>query len=171
MSDTSNAAREPFPRRTFLKLGAAGAAAVAAGTAGSIIVPELRRKGLMSANGLFDEASSAWASSIYVEAFPTSPLILSPFNDALTVPKALAPVADADYKSWALPPGPGDGQQNSLGNERHQKWPYQVGYSDPLVYVIKCQVNTHNFTSSQVLPINSLGQPTISFDAGGKSYA
>ena len=31
-------------------------------------------------------------------------------------------------------------------------------------------MNTHSFTSSQVLPINSLGQPTKSFDASGNMY-
>src|SRR6185295_10195364 len=166
----SELVNDSFPRRTFLKLGAAGTAAVALGATGSIIVPQLRRKGLMSANGLFDAASMAWADSIYKEVYPTSPLIISPFSDELNVPKALAPVPDLEYKSWANPPGPGDGQQNSLGNERHQKWGTDVGYGDPLVYEIKCQVNTHSFTSSQVLPINSLGQPTVSFDASGKSY-
>ena len=115
-------ASEPFPRRTFLKLGAVGTAAVALGATGSIIVPELRRKGLMSANGLFDAASMAWADGIYKEVYPTSPLILSPFSDELIVPKALAPVPDADYKDWTNPPGPGAGQQNSLGNEQHQRW-------------------------------------------------
>ena len=158
-------------RRTFLKLGAGATAAVALGTAGSIIVPELRRKGLLSANGVFDATSIAWGDSIYTEVFPTSPLIVSPFNDLLNIPKALRPIPQAEYSSWAKPPGPGVGQQNSLGNETHQIWPSKIGYPDPLVYQIKCQVNTHSFTTSQVLPINSLGKPTISFDANGKPVA
>ena len=115
MSEIANI-NDPFPRRTLLKLGAAGAAAVAVGTAGSLAVPQLRRRGLMTADGLFDAASIAWADVIYKEAFPTSPLIVSPFNDPLTVPKALAPVPYSDYSGWRSPPGPGIGQQNALGN-------------------------------------------------------
>ena len=54
MSDRSTNESQ-FPRRTFLKAGAAGAAVVAAGTGASIIVPRLRQKGLMSGNGLFED--------------------------------------------------------------------------------------------------------------------
>jgi FtsP/CotA-like multicopper oxidase with cupredoxin domain len=170
MSETTTE-REVFPRRSLLKLGAAGTAAVALGTTGSLIVPELRRRGLMSADGLFDAASIAWANVIYKEVYPTSPLIMSPFQDALSVPKALRPVPSGDYSSWRKPPGPGYDQQNSMGNQAHQIWPSQVGSPDPIVYKIDVKVSTHSFTSSQVLPINSFGQPTVSFDSTGKSYA
>jgi FtsP/CotA-like multicopper oxidase with cupredoxin domain len=158
------------PRRAFLKLGVVGGAAVALGGAGSLIVPDLRRRGLMSADGVFDAASIAWSASLYKEVFPTSPLILSPFSDELPIPKALAPIDRNDYSSWAKPPGGGDGQQNSLSNERHQIWPSKIGYPDPLVYKIDVQVSTHAFTTSQVRPINNLGLDTVSFDASGKKY-
>jgi FtsP/CotA-like multicopper oxidase with cupredoxin domain len=157
---------EGIPRRTLLKVGAAGAGAVAVGTAGTLIVPELRRKGLLSANGLFENESIAFSDAVYTEAFPTSPLIISPFSDALPIPKALAPEPKSSFTSWKTPPGPGVGQQNSLGNERHQLW-----MQEPLVYRLKVQVSTHSFTTSQVLPINSLGKPTASFDSTGKTYA
>ena len=171
MSEIANI-NDPFPRRTLLKFGAAGAAAVAVGTAGSLAVPQLRRRGLMTADGLFDAASIAWADVIYKEAFPTSPLIVSPFNDPLTVPKALAQVPKSEYSGWTSPPGPGIGQQNSLGNYQHQIWtPPGSTPVDPIVYKINVEVNTHSFTSSQVLPINSLGKPTVSFDSSGKTYA
>ena len=157
-------------RRTFLKLGATGGALWVATVAGSAVVPDLRRRGLFSKDGLFDAASIAFADSIYIEAFPTSPLILSPFTDLLPIPKALAPIPATEYAGWSSPPGPGLGQQNSIGNERHQLWSSGIGSPDPLVYRIKLEVNTHTFTSSQVLPINSLGQPTQSFDASGNTY-
>ena len=161
----------PFPRRTFLKLGATGGAIVALGAAGSALVPDLRRRGLLSLNGVFDAASIAFANEIYVEAFPTSPLILYPFSDLLPIPKALAPIPVSEFSSWSSPPGPGIGQQtNADSNERHQMWTSAIGSPDPLVYQLKVEVNTHSFTSSQVLPINSLGQPTKSFDANGKTY-
>ena len=174
MSETTSA-RDPFPRRSFLKWGAAGTAAVALGASGKLIVPELRKRGLMTADGLFDAGSIAWADVVYKEAFPTSPLILNPFSDSLPIPKALAPVADPSsmmdpWKKMSAPPGGGYGQQNSLGNEQHQMWRPPGGTVDPIVYQIKLQVNTHSLTSSQVLPINSLGQPTVSFDAAGKTY-
>ena len=162
--------RNRFPRRTFLKVGALGAAAAAVGSGGSIIVPRLRQRGLMSADGLVEAASMAWADSIYKEVFPTSPLIINPFSDELKILKALSPVPNSAYTIWANPPGPGNGQQNSLRNEAHQLWPSAIGYPDPIVYQIKVQVNTHSFTSSQVLPINSSGLPTISFDSTGKKY-
>ncbi len=162
---------DAVPRRTFLKLGATGGAIVALGTAGSALVPDLRRRGLLSLDGLFDAASMAFANAIYIENFPTSPLILSPFTDLLPIPKAMAPIPVSEFSSWSTPPGPGIGQQtNADPNERHQKWTSDIGSPDPLVYLIKLEVNTHSFTSSQVLPINSLGQPTKSFDASGKTY-
>lgn len=157
-------------RRTLLQLGAAGAAAVAVGAGASAVLPDLKKKGLMSKDGIFEDASIALAGAVYTEAFPTSPLILSPFNDLLPIPKALAPVQPLTYKSWAQTPGPGLGQQNSLGNVRHQKWCSDVGSPDPVVYELKMQVRGHSFTSSKVMPINSLGKPTISFDANGVTY-
>ena len=154
-------------RRDFLKLGAAGAGALALAGTGFRIAPDLARRGLLSPKGVFDAASIALADAIYTEVFPTSPLILSPFQDLLPIPKALAPIPKAVYSAWAKPPGSGAGQQNSLGNETHQKWPSSISYPDPIVYKIDLQVNTHSFTTSQVRPIDKNGQPTGSFDAAG----
>ena len=108
------------PRREFLRLGAIGGAAVAAGAVASTWMPDLRERGLLSAEGVFDAGSIAWADVLYLESFPTSPLILNPFTDELPVPKALVP--ELDCANWDLPPGPGDGQQNSMRNQRHQRW-------------------------------------------------
>ncbi len=157
-------------RRTILRIGAAGTAALGL-TAGRLLVaPSLSQRGLLSPDGVFGAASIAWADALYQEAFPTSALILSPFSDALPIPKALAPVPQSVYSSWANPPGPGNGQQNSLGNERHQIWPSTIGSPDPIVYKIDVLVRTHTFTTSKVLPINAFGQPTASFDAAGATY-
>ena len=175
MTESSNE-RDAFPRRSFLRFGAAGSAVLALGTAGSLVVPDLRRRGLLSPDGLFDAASIAWAGAIYSEKYPTSPLILSPFLDELPIPKALAPVPQISdsgvvgYSDWSKPPGPGVGQQNSLDNDAHQIWPNQIACPDPIVYKINLQVNTHSFTTSQVLPINSSGLAAVSFDATGKKY-
>ena len=69
-----------------------------------------------------------------------------------------------------LPPGPGVGQQNSFRNETHQLWPDAIGFPDPIVYKFDLLVRTHSFTTSQVLPINALGQPVQSFDADGNTF-
>ena len=67
------------------------------------------------------------------------------------------------------------GQQNSIGNQQHQLWPGRTpsiptlnSYPDPIVYKIDCLVAQHAFTTSQVLPIDKNGRPTVSFDASGK---
>jgi FtsP/CotA-like multicopper oxidase with cupredoxin domain len=75
------------------------------------------------------------------------------------------------YSAWPDPPGPGVGQQNSLRNETHQKWPSAVGYPDPLVYQIDVRVASHSLTTSKVLLIDEFGLPTDSYDAAGRTYA
>jgi FtsP/CotA-like multicopper oxidase with cupredoxin domain len=162
----------------MLRLGAVGGVGAALVAAQGVGGPLLAQKGLLSADGAFAATSTALGDLLfYIEAFPTSPLIISPFSDPLPVPKALAPVPQSVYSAWPNPPGPGVGQQNSLGNQQHQIWPSQIPAAaggpspDPLVYKIDVQLRTHAFTTSQVLPINSKGQPTTSFDASGSTFA
>jgi FtsP/CotA-like multicopper oxidase with cupredoxin domain len=168
-------------RRNVLRFGAAGAAAFGLGAGRLLVEPSLSQRGLLSGNGLLGAVSMAWADALYTEIFPTSPLILSPFRDPLPVPKALRPVPKSVYSSWKNPPGPGLNQQNGnpkgVGNETHQLWPSKIPaalggpYPDPIVYKIDLLVRQHAFTTSQVLPINAKGQPTVSFDSSGKTYA
>src|SRR5688500_11872861 len=108
-SDAESPTKGGVSRRAALRLGPVGAAGAATATAlGDLL--------------------------FYQETFPTSPLILSPFNDELPIPKALAPEKMLEVASWAYTPGPGDGQQNSLRNERHQLWSSDVNSPDPIVY-------------------------------------
>jgi FtsP/CotA-like multicopper oxidase with cupredoxin domain len=168
----TGAAEDGVSRRTLLRWGAIGGVGVGLTAAGGWAGPYLGQKGLLSADGAFGATSTALGDLLfYKEVFPTSPLILEPFKDALPIPEAMKPVPVEEFSRWAYPPGPGDGQQNSYRNERHQIWPSQIGFPDPIVYKINVVVDTHAFTKSPVLPINSLGQPTISFDATGKRYA
>ena len=130
-------------RREFLRLGAIGGAAVAAGAVAATWMPDLRQRGLLSADGVFDAASIAWADSLYKEVFPTSPLILNPFSDELPIPKAMLPEKYDDWSNWSNAPGPGEGQQNSIGNQKHQRWcntDRVVGKDKPLVYKINVKV-------------------------------
>jgi FtsP/CotA-like multicopper oxidase with cupredoxin domain len=158
-----------LPRRSLLRLGALGVTGGALLTAKQLWVPGLAERGLMSPNGAFAATSTALGDiAFYVEAFPTSPLVLSPFVDPLPVPQPLKPEPPSSYLSWTQTPGPGDGRQNSLRNERHQKWPSEIGYPDPIVYKIDLRVAPHYFTTSKVLPIGRDGRPVVSFDTSGK---
>ncbi|RAM38756.1 multicopper oxidase family protein [Arthrobacter globiformis] len=159
-------------RRALLRLGAAGGAGAALAAAQTWAGPMLAQRGLLSPDGAFAATSTALGDELfYIEKYPTSPLILTPFRDALPIPKALAPVPKSVYSAWKNPPGPGPGQQNSLRNEQHQMWPSKVGYRDPIVYKIDVLLRTHSFTTSQVLPIDSDGNPTRSYDSSGRRIA
>jgi FtsP/CotA-like multicopper oxidase with cupredoxin domain len=159
-------------RRMLLRLGAVGGAGVALVAAQGVGGPLLSAKGLLGADAAFAATSAALGDKLfYIEAFPTSPLILSPFSDPLPIPKAMTPIPKSVYSTWANPPGPGVGQQNSLRNQQHQIWPNQIGSPDPIVYKINQVVDTHSFSTSQVLPIDSNGLPAASFDAAGTTYA
>src|SRR3954470_15716432 len=89
-----------FTRRDMLKLTAGGAGLLALGGSGLAVM-----RGFASGGG-----------NIYLEAFPTSPLILEPFraDNPLPVPAAERPVPPAEWTRWPSPPGP-DKRQDSLG--------------------------------------------------------
>jgi FtsP/CotA-like multicopper oxidase with cupredoxin domain len=145
MNRTTKTPAQPKPgqmgRRDLLKIAAAsGAATAIAGIAG---------RALADGGSSAASAGGSCTGLQAIEAFPTSPLILHPFSDALPVPKALAP---ADVSTWSQKPGAGAGQQDSDGNT-HQLWPGQgvvASYPNPIVYQIKLQVRSHGFTSSPV---------------------
>ncbi|HEV7658051.1 MAG TPA: multicopper oxidase domain-containing protein, partial [Mycobacteriales bacterium] len=162
--------RHGVTRRNVLKVGAVGAAAVGMGAGKVLMAPNLKMRGLMTPDGVFGATSIALADALYIEAFPTSPLILNPFSDPFLIPQAAKPLSPAEVAALPLPPGPGVGQQNSLRNETHQIWPSAIGFPDPIVYKFDVLVRTHSFTTSQVLPINSLGQPVASTDAAGNHF-
>jgi FtsP/CotA-like multicopper oxidase with cupredoxin domain len=155
-------------RRQMLKASATGAGVLALSGAGLASIPEIARA---------LNISQAEAASVYIEAFPTSPVILSPFTDPLPIPKALAPASEADYHDWKDPvtgklavPGPDNGKQDCDGGT-HQTWTDKLGLPEPIYYKIRVELGEHRFTSSQVLPINADGLPTTSYDAARKSYA
>jgi FtsP/CotA-like multicopper oxidase with cupredoxin domain len=168
------AAPSGLSRRTVLRLGALGVAGAALVGGRSLAEPYLASRGLMTADGVFAAAATAITDAVYIEAFPTSPLILKPFSDPLPILPAAKPVPKSEYSSWAKPPGPGVGQQNSLGNETHQKWvtdpDVNSDIKEPIVYKLNVEVAQHSFTTSPVLPIDKDGKPTISYDATKKAY-
>ena len=116
-------------------------------------------------------APQAFGCGVGGEPFPTSPLILNPFTDALPIPRALAPSNPLDWKddvgNTVPVPYQIASQQDSTGSY-HQIWPTELGLPEPLHYRIRLQVNEHAFTSSRVQPIDvggnlilAPGQPTI----------
>jgi FtsP/CotA-like multicopper oxidase with cupredoxin domain len=139
---------EGITRRDLLKITAATGAAVAVGTI--VASPEKA------------EASTAGACTGLQanEAFPTSPLILTPFTDPMPVPVAYQPEAAASVASWSNQPGPGVGKQDCYGGT-HQMYPGLpttldgspnpvASYPAPSVYRLKMQTDEHSFTSSPV---------------------
>ena len=166
--------RSVIPRRALLRAGAIGAGAVGLTAAKTLIAPNLAGRGLWSPDGVFGAASIAWADNIYTEAFPISPLILTPFTDPLVIPPALQP---EDASTWDIKPSAG--RQNSYdpaGNntEKHQIWcedSVKLGtYAKPAkTYKLSVNEGEHSFTSSLVQPIDKDGKPAVSFDATGKA--
>jgi FtsP/CotA-like multicopper oxidase with cupredoxin domain len=108
---------------------------------------------------------SSGSGALYIEAFPTSPLVLRPFDEPLPVPTAMAPVPKAEVDAWQSPPGP-DNQDFVKGAppHTHQLWPGTAPVADfplPIVYRINLEVNGHDFTSSPVQPISSDGRDVV----------
>jgi FtsP/CotA-like multicopper oxidase with cupredoxin domain len=177
MSEDSDE-RTGFSRRMLLRTSAIGATVAGLGAAKSLLAPNLAGRGLWSPDGVFGAASIAWADNIYTEAFPTSPLILSPFTEPMRPKLAERP---ADTSTWAV--APNKDQQNSYAPgtnnaEKHQIWAEDAtrlgsGYAKkPLVYKLDVNVAEHSFVDpkfSKVLAINNQGQPVASFDNGGKT--
>ena len=124
-------------RRTALRVGAAGTAAACLTAAGAFGEPALAQKGLLSGNGVFAAAATAVCRSGLHRGLPDQPADPHAVHGPAADPEGAARrCRSRSTLGWAKPPGPGDGQQNSLGNERHQIWPSQLGYPDPIVYKI-----------------------------------
>jgi FtsP/CotA-like multicopper oxidase with cupredoxin domain len=148
---------------------------------------------MVGASGLAITRGEAGGNSLYIEAFPTSPLILNPFTDEIKPPDVLRPSDPATWDSDG--PAPTQEMQDSMaytgqatGREdeyfarykqklgRHQLWPGDPAFgtfnwmsTNPVIYQIKLQVATHDFTSSKVLPINSFGKQIAPPKASGVS--
>ena len=111
-------------------------------------------------------ASAGGGGSVFIEAFPTSPLILSPFTDPLPIPKPMVPTPKAEVDTWSSPPGPDNqdfvkgaaGLQAPTLAGRGRDGDVPVDRTTPDVYQIKLQVAGHDFTTSMVQPINSPGK-------------
>src|SRR3954467_8961095 len=148
-------------RRDMLKLSSAGAGVFAL-TASGFAVP----RGFGAGGG------GGGGGSLYIAAFPTSPLILNPFSDELVIPQAMRPV---DKTNWTNPTNVFDPKkkdakgnpaqihpedrttQDCLGNVadgkyqqryghvlgQHQVWCDDLNMPDPMVYEINVEVAQH----------------------------
>ena len=127
-ADEQAALHSGMSRRTLIRIGAVGAAGVAFTAGRAVAEPYLAQQGVLSSDGVFAAAATALADLVYIEAFPTSPLILKPFTDPLNVPKALRPVPESELETWSQRPNAGAGQQNGYrGTDRG----LQVEQRDP----------------------------------------
>jgi FtsP/CotA-like multicopper oxidase with cupredoxin domain len=142
-------------RRDLLKWGGSLFAAAAAGL--RVSAP----KSAAAQNFFQLPANYACAGTGFIEVFPTSPRILSPFSEPLPVLAPMQPVSLAEMMTCHPAPGPGLGQQESDPTSQHQIWPSQLGLPDPIFYRIQLQVSFHSFTDSYVQPIDIFGQPTL----------
>ena len=154
-------------RRDMLKLSAGGAGMFAL-TASGFAVP----------SGL----AGGGKGSLYLEAFPTSPLILTPFSDQLPIPQALRPADPANPTNPQNITDPRTGKkincvdrnvQDCHGTDpsgpyyrkygkvlgAHSVWCDDLKLREPIVYKIDLQVEEHRFTASMVQPIDSSGRP------------
>src|SRR3954452_15423393 len=109
-------------------------------TAGGAGMFMLTASGLAVSSGV----GASGGGALYIEAFPTSPLILRPFGEPLPIPEALARVPKAVVDRWESPPGP-DNQDFMEGAapHTHQLWPGSAPVADyplPLVYRIRLEV-------------------------------
>jgi FtsP/CotA-like multicopper oxidase with cupredoxin domain len=148
--------RRGLTRRDMLGLSAKGAGLFALSASG-LAVP----RGFAGGGG--------GGGSVYLEAFPTSPVILNPFTDKLPIPEPMKPTPKSVVDSWPVDQRPAPDNQDFVKGAKawkHQLWPgqgvtanYNWTTTVPDVYEINLQVNTHDFTSSYVQPINSKGQP------------
>ncbi|MEI6669452.1 MAG: multicopper oxidase domain-containing protein [Acidobacteriota bacterium] len=149
--------RTAFDRLSRRELLKYGGAALAVGYAGLGSMPVSARS--LAAARAFGGAQAV-GCGVGGEPYPTSPLLLSPFSDALPIPSALAPSNPLDWKdengTTVAAPYQIPSQQDST-NATHQIWPTQMGLPEPLHYRIRVQVNQHAFTTSRVQPIDAGG--------------
>jgi len=107
------------------------------------------------------------------EAYPTSPMILSPFTDDLNVHVPLQP---SDPKTWKDP----DGNDFTTKWGLYNKWqlgPLDKGWQNP--WNLTCnkyyKIHTHraeySFTSSKVQPIGPGGRPVVPPGGGSGSLS
>jgi FtsP/CotA-like multicopper oxidase with cupredoxin domain len=105
--------------------------------------------------------SAPGAVDLYIEKYPTSPLILEPFKDELPIPSPYRPLTASELVNrWPIMP-----QRNCQDSDAgtHQVWPSKSAAGlflpEPLIYEVRLQVAEHAFTSSKVLPIDKNGDP------------
>jgi FtsP/CotA-like multicopper oxidase with cupredoxin domain len=146
-------------RRELFKLGAlSGGTAMLLGTSG---------------------APKAFAEGSGGEAYPTSPIILSPFTDPLTVPQPLKP---SDPSTWTCPDSSSDFNTRwGIKNKWQVSGPLDKGWQNPwsatlpdpnkLVYRIQTKRADHHFTTSKVQPIGPSGRAVIPPGGGSGSLA
>ena len=160
------------PRRAFLKLGATGGAILALGAAGSALVPDLRRRGLLSLDGVVRRRVDGVRRQDLRRGLPDEPA------DPLAVQGPPADPQGSRPRSRCRSSRPGRARRGRGSVSRPTPTATSAtrcgrATSGPRTRSStrsRCRSTPTRSPSSQVLPIDSLGQPTKSFDATGKTY-
>ena len=159
-------------RRTVLRVGAVGGVGLGLATAQGLVVPVAAAEGpVVDRRGVRRVGDRDRRRAPLHRGVPDQPADPGAVQRRAAHPEG-ARARATDYQDWDQPPGPGPGQQNSLGNERHQIWPSpdRPGYPGPDRLQDRPAGRRRTLHHSQVLPIDKGGKPTVSFDADGKTY-
>ena len=162
-------------RREFIRLGAIGGAAVAAGAVASTWAPQLRQRGLLSADGCVRRGVDRVGERPVRRGVPDEPVDSEPVQRRVAGSPGAAARAVRGLDELAERAGSGGWlartRTATTGTSGGATTRSVGGATTPLVYKIELKVEEHSFTSSKVLPINSGGLPRDSFDQYGKRVA
>ena len=124
------AARDGMSRRTILRVGAVGTTGAAL-TAGGVGGPYLAHAVCCRPTAPSPRPGSARRRPVLQGGLPDQPADPRAVQGRAADPEGAPAVPKSEFSSWAYPPGPGAGQQNSLRNERHQMWPRRARLPGP----------------------------------------
>ena len=133
-------------RRTVLRVGAVGTVGVGLATAQGLVVPALQQKGLLSADGVFAASATAIGDLLlYIEAFPTSPLILDAVHGRAAGPEGARAGADVGLQQLGAAAGTrARASRTRWATSSTRSGATEIGSPDPIVYKIDLLVATHS---------------------------
>ena len=164
--DEGNETEGGIGRRTVLRVGAVGGVGLGLATAQGLVVPALQEQGpVVGGRGVLRVRDHDRRPAALHRGVPDQPADPGAVQGRAADPEGAAP-PESEYEDWDKPAGTRAGPAELAGQRAAPDVAEpDLGYPDPIVYKIDLQVSTHDFTTSQVLPITTNGKPTVSFDA------